>query len=141
MKYMCYFPKCNNNIVRQIDTSLKTISQEILKLYFLTRNKNNEDLYDSLPKQYKKILYDLHGIYMQKKKEHLEKQQKNPKRTLRFYGNLNEDIIIETLKTMEPKRLFKIYYERSLLIKNDKCKSFINTKCMETARQIKLMFG
>lgn len=123
-----YFPKYNNNIAHKINTSLNTIADEILNLYFLTRKQNNKDVYDNLSKQYKQILYDLHGIYM------------NNKSNRQYNININKGTVYHVIKSMEPKSLIQLYYDRSKLIKDPINNIFINHNCMETSEQTRLMF-
>ena len=50
-------------ITNKIDKAIKDLAQEILNIYHITRNKNNEELYGALTSVYKKVLYDLHGQF------------------------------------------------------------------------------
>jgi hypothetical protein len=55
------------DIIKIINSSLKTLGKEILNIYFLTRNKQNIALYSLLTSEYKKTIYNLHSIYISNK--------------------------------------------------------------------------
>lgn len=46
-----------------------SIIENTLKLYEMTRNKQNKNIYDNLSWQSKKVLYELHGIYIKSRKK------------------------------------------------------------------------
>ena len=60
---------CFQTITR-INLSLKILSREILNIYHMTRRHENEKLYNILSKNYKKILYELHKIFINKRSEY-----------------------------------------------------------------------
>ncbi|ARF10578.1 RNA ligase [Hokovirus HKV1] len=114
-----YFYKGPNEIIKQINTSMKLLTKEILDLYYLTRKHNNKNMYNTLPKTYKKVLYDLHGIYITKKTN--------------TYKNASdqEEIKIEPiklhtvyvyLKSLQLDYLVNIFIERQELLKTDLAK-------------------
>jgi len=53
----------DKEVVNQINNSIRQLSVDILNLYHNTRNKNNEEIYNSLSVVYKQILFKLHGIF------------------------------------------------------------------------------
>lgn len=62
----------NNNIddyIKFVDDVFNKLTSLIHKIYFSTRNKNNAIKYEQLPKEYKDLLYKLHGEFIQKKNE------------------------------------------------------------------------
>ena len=67
-EYLQYVSPYSQLIINRISISIKTISREILNLYHATRNKQNTELYNKLPELYKKILYKIHGIFIESKK-------------------------------------------------------------------------
>jgi hypothetical protein len=64
INYLHYLHKYPYDIIQRINSSFKTCAKEITNIYHITRNKKNSDLYEILPKLYKKILYNIHNIYV-----------------------------------------------------------------------------
>lgn len=62
-----YIHKYSVDIIKRINMAIRTLSREILNIYHLTRRKQNSDLYETLTHNYKKVLYDLHHIYVEQK--------------------------------------------------------------------------
>lgn len=52
-----------------VDNVFNKTTTLIHKIYFSTRNKNNAVRYEQLPKEFKDILYQIHGIYIKNKNE------------------------------------------------------------------------
>jgi len=65
-EYINFYPDINPKVIKIINSSFNTIKQEIYNLYHATRNKKCPELYNVLPSAYKKIMYDIHGVYKQK---------------------------------------------------------------------------
>lgn len=140
-----YFYKGKNTITLKIHNSMKIITKEMLELYHMTRNKRNEELYSLMPKIYKKVLYDLHGIYIKNKKEDLNSDQKDGRVPIwdqeemnRLNKSINIHDVYSFLKTMPLKQVIKIFQEREKLIEtgNIKC---LNNKDMDVAIYTKLL--
>lgn len=137
-EYLPFFTNYYDEIVKRIHLSLQNISKEILNLYHLTRNKKNKEIYEKLPTSYKKILYDVHGIYINIKKKELEgnNQMQNyinqEKKTINLY------IIYNHLKNISFKDLKQIFYDRMKMAEDNF--PFINKNCINTLTQTKLMF-
>lgn len=128
--YLPYFNKIDNNvIVNRINKSMHNISGEILKLYHVTRNKNSPELYADLPNSYKKILYNLHGIFIDNKKKNND-----------INISINVHCVYYYLKQMEFNDIKSIYYDRMKIITNDKFKEHMND-CIFTLTLCQLMFG
>lgn len=65
-----YFTTHNiNSYLNFVDNVFDNITTLIHKIYFSTRNKNNADKYEQLPKEYKDLLYKIHGIFIKNKNE------------------------------------------------------------------------
>jgi hypothetical protein len=62
--YSHYLHKYPFDILKRLNTVFKVCSQELTNIYHITRNKKNSDIYDILSNVYKKILYDLHNMYV-----------------------------------------------------------------------------
>ena len=59
-----YIDRYYYDTIKRINTLFNIITKEILNIYFATRKKQNTEIYNVLSTQYKKILYDLHNIYV-----------------------------------------------------------------------------
>ena len=116
-----YFKKGKNNIILKIHNSMKILTKEMLELYHTTRNKKNEELYNQMPKIYKKVLYDLHGIYIKNKK--LEQNENdNEISNEKQNKSINIHDVYNFLKELPLKQLVKIFKEREKLVENPKIK-------------------
>ena len=93
--------------------SIKTLSKEILNIYHLTRKKQNSNLYDCLAQSYKKVLYDLHRIYVNQKYEGFIIKSEE---MLTEKKSISVDIVYNYLKSMTCEDLLQIFIDRSQLI-------------------------
>ena len=132
-------PYITNNyidIVRRINLSIKTLSREMLNIYFLTRNKQNEKLYEVLPKSYKNILFNMHKIFMKKKNDCCETELVEKK-------SVTINNVYNYLKNMSNNELIKLYKERQCILKITLDKDIDDTimieNCISTIMQTKLM--
>jgi hypothetical protein len=133
-------PYISNNyidIVRRINMSIKTLSKELLNIYFLTRNKQNKQLYDVLQKSYKNILFNMHRIFMKKKDmdiynhdELIEKKSVTINNVYNYLKNMNND---ELVKLYSDRHYIINYVEK---IKDD---TIMLNNCINTIMQTKLM--
>ncbi len=140
--FLPYFSKYTTDIIRRINISLKTIAKEILNLYHGTRQKKNPHIYKFLSDKYKKVLYGLHGIYIEHRKMDFEKNSFNKKNVTR---SINVHDVYYYLKQLPPHELRQLYLERSQLaeqhlIYEDTCKQVINDICTYTITMTNLMF-
>ena len=119
--FLPFFIKNNNKIIYRINAAMKNITNEILKLYFITRKKQNEHIYNNLPFQYKKTLYNIHNIYI------LNKKEKNLQKK-----NINIHVVYHYLKNIPIDQLKKIFFERLKLLENESNSVFINKNCLNT---------
>lgn len=132
-KYLCYLELYQKNllkniihqihsyyydIIKMINSSLKTISKEILNIYFLTRKKQNDILYSNLTPNYKKIIYDLHHIYIEKKynKPNVSKLKSLDDFKLSSKITISIDIVYKYLKTISALELKNIFDSRKLIM-------------------------
>jgi hypothetical protein len=65
-QYIEYYD-IDKNILKIINSTFLNLVTELIKIYFKTRNNDNEELYNILPKSYHKALYDIHGLFIKKK--------------------------------------------------------------------------
>lgn len=135
--FLPYFTRYGNEVIKRIHISMQNLSKEILDLYHLTRNKNNGDLYSSLTEQYKKCLYEIHGIYIKNRKEDFENGVDNKK--IGTTKSINVFDIYHYLKNIPSNELRQLYYDRMDMVNDYKFK-FINKKCINTMTQSILMF-
>jgi hypothetical protein len=134
--YINYNLNKNKNIILRISNSIKNISEEILKLYYITRKQQYQHLYNILPSIYKKILYDIHGIYINNNKKNA-----NAPTPIKNNNYITiHDIYYYLKKILQSHQLREIFYERMLLIDNNEHLQFINYNCKYTIVQSKLMF-
>jgi hypothetical protein len=56
-------------IIKRLSEVFINLSTELLILYFKTRDKQNKETYENLTKDYKDVLYKIHGIYKKKCEE------------------------------------------------------------------------
>ena len=122
-----------NRIINRINISLKTLSKEILNIYFLTRNKNNPHIYNILSENYKNILFCLHKIFILKKKNNYNLKQP-----------INLNNIYNYLKNMNTDNLIIIYKDRTKLIDdfnklNIDTNNILHINCIYTNTQTKLL--
>lgn len=151
-----YVHKYPNDVLRRIHESLRTLSKEIVNIYHLTRRQQNQSLYECLPHEYKKILYDLHKIYVDSKQNkfiyenQIQNQDDNNEKILQnsHVDDLKENISISVdvvsgyLKFINIDKLVKLFFERSSLIENIKLNNLhynIILDNIEMTTQIKLM--
>lgn len=135
-EYLPYFSKYHNDIINRINTSVKTMAQEILDIYYGTRKKKNPEVYKVLKEQYKKTIYGLHGkfidfttpIYSSKGKA------KDKKRSITVHD------VYHFLKDLPPLQLRQLFYERTQMEEIDVMKSFIKKDCLDIATLTTLMF-
>ncbi len=116
------FDKCGI-IVNYIHYAMRNMAKELSILYFATRNKNNIEMYEALPSSYKKILFGIHGIYLNNKSM--------PINALSVYNYL---------KFCPSRQLTQLFKDRVDMCGNNKF-TFINTHCRNTITLCQKMFG
>jgi hypothetical protein len=107
-KYGRYICEYYEKTYELIDISISSISREILNIYHLTRNKKNPNLYNKLLKIYKKILYEIHNIYIYMKKNDSDDNIK------KVAININN--IINYIKELSPNDIKNLLIEREIII-------------------------
>lgn len=116
-------------IIKRIRISLQTISREILDIYHLTRNKNNEAIYNHLPHAYKHILYKLHANYIIQKSNETDEKI-----------SITNENIYHTLKELDYKYLRDIYlYREQLKLKLYGIEMLYTKMCNYTDIECKLL--
>jgi hypothetical protein len=110
-------------LINCVHMAFRNMAKELSTLYFMTRKKNNKDVYESLPSAYKKVLFGIHGIYLN-----------NNTIPISPYAVYNH------MKIMQSKDLRYLFSERQQMIKDDKF-TFINKNCAHTSTLTDKMFG
>ena len=162
-EYLPYFTNYYSEIIHRISMSVRTISKEFLDIYHYLKKNKITDI--NFPKSYKKILYDIHGIYIDSKKNEYtnnyfdESYNKNTLKYKNFDTNIYNDgidinmklelksitvhDIYHYLKSISPLLLRQIYFDRENIIKNkiinDELYSLFVKNCIYTITQTKLM--
>lgn len=134
-EFLPYFTKYGNNIIKRINISMRTLAREILNLYHLTRQKRNPHIYHSLTDIYKKILYKLHGLYIENKKQELMSSKNNKK----ISKSINIHDVYYYIKSLPPNELRRLYYDRLYLLENPN-NTFLDRNCIYIMIQSMLMF-
>jgi hypothetical protein len=134
-----YISAYSNEIIYRINMSIKTLSKEFLNLYHITRHKNNKEIYELLTHQYKKTLYGIHGIYINKRKSDFSNKSENISNFETKSITVHD--IYYYIKSLPYKQLLDVYYDRIELMKIDKIVSYLNPHCIYTLMQSKLMFN
>ena len=131
-----YISKYSNEIIHRINMSMRTLSREILNIYHTTRKKKNCNVYDSLPDNYKKILYGIHGNYIKgRKRDFINGREIEGKDT----KSITVHDIYYYLKSLPPNQLRQIYFDRIDVMKNAVLVAHINFNCIYSLTQARLM--
>lgn len=156
-EFLPYFTRYGNETIKRIHLSMQNMSKEILDLYHMTRNKNNIDIYKSLTEQYKKCLYEIHGLYIQNRKiDFSSPVSEKPINTQSKHQNDNFDNgqngsiksinvfnVYYYLKNIPANEMRQLYFDRMNMIDVplafEKFK-FLNKNCIATMTQSTLMF-
>ncbi len=134
-EYLPYFTNYWNEIIHRINTSLKTISNELLNIYHITRKKN-KDIQENLPESYKNTLFKIHGIYIDLRKNDFyqgEEINKIDSKSITVHD------IYHHIKSLPKCKLRQLYFDREILIKNKAYDEYMIKNCMTTLLQTKLM--
>lgn len=133
-----YISQYHVDVVKRINISMKTLAREILNIYHYTRNKKHGELYNRLTGVYKKILYELHTIFINNRTEEYRRHDIFEQKSLTI------DDVYHYLKKLPTDIHIKLYEERNDLIERlQKDKIIINTifnlHCINTKTQTCLM--
>lgn len=131
-----FISKYSNEIIHRINMSMRTLSREILNIYHTTRKKKSSELYDALPDSYKKILYEIHGLYIKgRKKDFVNGKELQDKDT----RSITVHDIYYYLKNLPESQLKQIYLDRVMIMKNESIIPYLNLNCIYTLTQSRLM--
>lgn len=131
-----YISKYSNEIIHRLNVSMKTLSREILNIYHTTRKKKHQELYKLLPELYKKILYGLHGLYINSRRKEIVNR-------IQIEYDESKSITVHDvyyfIKELTPYQLIELFKERTELLKNPNFENIMNHDCIYTLTQAKLM--
>nr|QBK89280.1 MAG: uncharacterized protein LCMiAC02_03750 [Mimivirus LCMiAC02] len=131
INYLQYYTKKYvDEILNIIHHAMETISKEILDLYHMTRKKRNPQIYNNLTYHYKKILYELHGMYIEFHKNNFRDKNKKYKKNNNQYENnaksINVHDVYYHLKGLHSNELKQLFMERNKL-QNNTVMTFIDS--------------
>jgi len=109
-------------VINCIHRSMRNMAKELSNLYFLTRKKNNNDMYTALPTSYKKLLFGVHGIYLNNNSV-----------------PINALAVYDFLKFMPSRELRQLFSDRQQMLNNNLF-TFLNKSCMYTNMLTNKMF-
>jgi len=141
-EYLPYLTNYHIEIIHRISMSLRTISKEFLDIYHYLKKYKQYELYNAIPTNYKKILYGIHGIYIDARKNEFSKNYVEDENKLDTRSITIHDIY-HYLKSTPVNLLRQLYFDRDAIIKEKKInpeiyKLFIKD-CIYTIIQTKLM--
>jgi hypothetical protein len=110
-------------IVNCVHNAFRNMAKELSSLYFMTRKKNNTEMYNALPTSYKKLLFGVHGIYIN-----------NNSIPISAYAVYNY------IKFMPSRELRQLFSDRQQIMSDDKF-TFVNRSCVHTNVFTTKMFG
>jgi hypothetical protein len=99
-------------LIKRINLSIKTLAKEFLNIYHLTRNHSNPEIYEQLTADEKKILYELHQIFITTRQNNFDANETEfiDKKSLTL------DTVYKYLKKMNIDNFVKLYTNRPVLI-------------------------
>ena len=153
-EYLPYLTNYHSEIIHRISMSIRTISKEFLDLYHYLKKYKSSELYINMPSNYKKVLYKIHGIYIDSRKNEFNNNHTiNDKSDVcdENYDNKIESKSITVhdiyhyLKSLSITFLKELYFDRETIIKEKKIHmplyNLFSIDCMYTIIQTKLMMN
>lgn len=139
-EYLPYFSKYHSDIINRIDTSIKTLSQEVLDIYHGTRQKKNPEVYNALKDQYKKTIYGLHGLFINFRTPNFKKCKDKNKDKDKNLRSITVHDVYHHLKQLPSQQLRQLLYERTFMENDSMFEQFINKECLDITTLTTLMF-
>lgn len=133
-----YISKYSNEIIHRLNVSVKTLSRELLNIYHMTRKKKHKELYILLPDLYKKILYGIHGVYINSRRKDIinrEQQDYDESKSITIHD------VYYYVKDLTSYQLIQLFKERIELLKKKEFSDKMNNDCIHTLAQTKLMMN
>lgn len=135
--FLPFFERFNSDTIKRIDIAMKNVSKEILDVYHMTRQKKNPDVYIALTEQYRKVLYGLHGLYIENRRIDFP-DSKTGLFDKKMSKSINVHDVYHYLKNIPAHELRRLFSDRLELLKVPKM-TFMND-CINTIAHTKLMF-
>ena len=120
--FVSFYTSYPDEVINRIKNSVNTLAHEVLDLYFATRGNKNTSLYELLPGSYRKILYDVHGMYLSNTAKPIKATD-----------------IFHYFKQIDFPLFRKVFSDRIELLTN-KTLTFLNRECPDLRTQTSLMF-
>jgi len=112
-----YIHKYHIDIIKRINVAFRTLSKEIVNIYHLTRKKQNVLLYEQLTPIYKKILFDLHKIYVVGKHSEYTRSESEDNDSYEK-KSISVNIVYNYLKSSQSNDVIQLFFDRKKLIDN-----------------------
>lgn len=138
-EYLPYVTNYHFDIIKRINNSMRTLSKEILTIYHCTRKKKNPKLYEHLRDNYKKVIYELHGFYIENRKREFNIDS-NSNNVQQKFKAITIHNVYHHIKSLDSKSLIFLYYERLLMMNDYIFEKYLMTDCIYTKTQTLLMF-
>ncbi len=144
-EYLPFYTNYHSEIIHRISSSIRTISKEFLDIYHYLKKHKNPEFYNNITPNYKKILYKIHGIYIDSRKNDFIKNEKtiNNDEDKADIKSITVHDIYHYLKSLTIGHLKQLYIDRDLMIKEKKIDNNIYNlfikDCIYTTTQTKLM--
>jgi len=113
---------------------MRTVAKEILDIYHGTRQKKSPDTYNNLREQYKKILYGLHGIFINIRKPEYGDANIIANRSITVHD------VYHYIKSLPPNQLRQLYYDRMHMLECEIYNDVLDKQCLDTLTLSTLMF-
>lgn len=118
INYLSLYP---SDIIKRINQSFKTLAKEYLNLYHLTREKAHPEIYNQLNATNKKILFNLHKLFINTRNEEFNFRKKDDDDDDYIdKKSVNVDSVYKFIKRLSLDILEEIYLNRNNLIKEIK---------------------
>ena len=117
-EFILYFRNGKGDIIKRINMAMRQFATEILNMYHGTRKKKNPEVYADLMDNYRKVLYELHGVYIENKKYSPEDGEGKS-------SSITVHDVYFYLKNLSPEKLRQLFLERWSMLQRNDCKSNI----------------
>jgi hypothetical protein len=144
-EYLPYLTNYHSEIIHRISMSIRTISKEFLDLYHYLKKYKNSELYINMPSNYKKVLYKIHGIYIDSRKNDFNNNTDVNNENKLESKSITVHDIYHYLKSLSITFLKELYFDRENIIKEKKIHmplyNLFSIDCIYTNIQTKLMMN
>lgn len=138
--FLVYFQGNKIEIIKRINLAMRHMATEILNLYHGTRKQKNPEVYKALLDNYKKVLYELHGLYIENKKNMIDNNQGTFNKDIEKNCSITVHDVYHYLKGMPADKLRQLFIERWTMIAHSHGDQFFDEDNMHIKIQTLLMF-